>query len=461
MSLEQNGIEGRPSPLRRAVWRWHFYAGLFAAPVLLVLAITGALYLFQREIDHWWNRDIDHAAVGAAQHPLFHQEEMVLASFPGAVLRSVRLPDAPDRATKWLVTLPGGGDREIYLDQYAGKINGVRDPAWQPMTIARKLHGTLLAGDAGSYVVELVACWTLVMLLTGMYLWWPQRWQIGGVIAPRLTASGRRFWRDLHAVPSIFNALLVAFLILTGLPWSAFWGVQFSRIGEIVPLVAPSPNFSAHLSHTVTAVAGDGQAKVAHDHNHGTAQLPWVIQNTPSPTGNGAAASSIVAAEQHLELLGTAKWGSGTTIFYPRDPSGVFMVSYVPAKAEGQRTLYVNPGDGKILRNVGWSDYSAAGKVTEWGVLTHMGRQYGLANQIAGLLVCLGIVGGVTAGIVLWWRRRPSCTLGAPPHEAQERLPPMVFWGIAALAVLFPLVGASLILLWAARKARTVLLPAT
>ncbi len=88
-------------------------------------------------------------------------------------------------------TCRGGGDREIFLDQYAARINGVRDPAWQPMTIARKLHGTLLAGDAGSYVVELVACWTLVMLLTGIYLWWPQRWQIGGVVAPRLKASGQ------------------------------------------------------------------------------------------------------------------------------------------------------------------------------------------------------------------------------------------------------------------------------
>jgi uncharacterized iron-regulated membrane protein len=90
-----------------------------------------------------------------------------------------------------------------------------------------------------------------------------------------------------------------------------------------------------------------------------------------------------------------------------------------------------------------------------------MGRQYGLTNQIAGLLVCLGIVGSVVTGIVMWWRRRPKGALGEPPLEIDERLPPVIWWGIGVIAVLFPLVGASLLLLWAARKAWTILLPAT
>lgn len=30
----------------RAVWRWHFVAGIITAPFLIVLAVTGAIYLF-------------------------------------------------------------------------------------------------------------------------------------------------------------------------------------------------------------------------------------------------------------------------------------------------------------------------------------------------------------------------------------------------------------------------------
>jgi uncharacterized iron-regulated membrane protein len=38
--------------LYRAVWRWHFYAGLLCLPFMISLAITGSLYLFQNEINH-------------------------------------------------------------------------------------------------------------------------------------------------------------------------------------------------------------------------------------------------------------------------------------------------------------------------------------------------------------------------------------------------------------------------
>jgi hypothetical protein len=37
--------------LYRAVWRWHFYAGLLVIPFLMALAITGCIYLFDDEIN--------------------------------------------------------------------------------------------------------------------------------------------------------------------------------------------------------------------------------------------------------------------------------------------------------------------------------------------------------------------------------------------------------------------------
>jgi uncharacterized iron-regulated membrane protein len=35
----------------RAVWRWHFYAGVLVLPFLMLMALTGGLYLFKTEID--------------------------------------------------------------------------------------------------------------------------------------------------------------------------------------------------------------------------------------------------------------------------------------------------------------------------------------------------------------------------------------------------------------------------
>ena len=40
-----------------AIWRWHFYAGLFVLPFILILSVSGAIYLFKPQIDRWEERD--------------------------------------------------------------------------------------------------------------------------------------------------------------------------------------------------------------------------------------------------------------------------------------------------------------------------------------------------------------------------------------------------------------------
>ena len=33
------------------LWRWHFYAGLIIAPVLIIMSVTGGMYLLQPQIE--------------------------------------------------------------------------------------------------------------------------------------------------------------------------------------------------------------------------------------------------------------------------------------------------------------------------------------------------------------------------------------------------------------------------
>src|SRR5690606_41802064 len=51
----------------RAVWRWHFYAGVLVMPFLLLLTLTGGLYLFKDEIDHAVYRSMIEVPVSAQQ----------------------------------------------------------------------------------------------------------------------------------------------------------------------------------------------------------------------------------------------------------------------------------------------------------------------------------------------------------------------------------------------------------
>lgn len=441
----------------RAVWRWHFYAGLFVAPVLLLLAITGALYLFDREFENWWDADFAKVNVEEQRQPLVLQEAAAQSVDPAAKVKRVVLPLQADDTAKWLLQGLDGRKHEVHVNPYTLVITGIRNPEDAQMAVVRRLHGTLLGGDIGSHIVELVACWTLVMLVTGLWMWWPKHWRVIGVFVPRVSVGGRRMWRDLHAVPSAIISLFVIALVLTGLPWSAFWGVQLAKLGETMPFVAPTPNFAAHAPalHAEHKTKAAKPMPPAHDHmdhmqhmgrsnDPAAAKIPWVIQNSLQPKG-GALLVGIAKVEPHLAMLDRAKFGEGVRIFYPDGPGGTFMVNYIPDQAEGQRTIHVDPADGRVVDDIGWQQYSPGGRLIEWGTMLHMGRQYGLANQFANLAICLALIGAVISALVHYWKRRPAGQVGAPTVRADAALPTGLRATLIAMAIVFPLVGASML----------------
>jgi uncharacterized iron-regulated membrane protein len=55
----------------------------------------------------------------------------------------------------------------------------------RPMTVIFHLHGELLMGDRGSMIVELAASWAIVMIATGIFLWWPRgAARLAGILSP-------------------------------------------------------------------------------------------------------------------------------------------------------------------------------------------------------------------------------------------------------------------------------------
>ena len=84
--------------------------------------------------------------------------------------------------------------------------------------VIKKLHGELFIGDLGSWIVELAASWAVIMILTGLFLWWPRDAKgLAGILYPRLKQGKRIFWRDIHAVTGIYVSFFALFLLFTGL----------------------------------------------------------------------------------------------------------------------------------------------------------------------------------------------------------------------------------------------------
>ncbi|MBB5443961.1 MULTISPECIES: PepSY domain-containing protein [unclassified Paraburkholderia] len=469
----QNGTtaatSGPTHPGYRTLWRWHFYAGLFVMPFLLVLAITGTLYCFQPQIEPLLYRQqlvvAPQAVPRLADNALLAKARAAMP--PGSIATTAVITRDPQRSAEFVFRLADGSQQSIYLNPYSGDVLGTLSVEHRLMQMDRMLHRKLLLGKPGELLMELAACWTLVMIGTGVALWWPRgKTTARAVLLPRLALKGRPLWKSLHAVIGIWLALGALAFVLTGLPWTGSWGKQFKSFATATKLGAPPGAWGGlPLRSIVPGTPSDhpdhASATVAHATHADMDSMPGMVMDdlplplTPWAAGNSSVPSSAATdAAQPLSLghivalaasLGIA---DGYRIVLPNSAAGVYTLSWFPANPKDERTLYVDQYSGAILKDIRYGDYGAIAKAVSYGTSLHMGRYFGVANQILCAAISLGLGALAVTGFVMWWKRRPQRSLGAPSRE--RAAPPMRGWatGLALLGVVFPLMGATLVAVW-------------
>jgi uncharacterized iron-regulated membrane protein len=435
----------------RALWRWHFYAGLIVAPFLLILAVTGSIYLFNDEIDDALYPTQRFVAVHAAEVPPSRMIDAALKAHPGAATR-IDLPGAPNRSAVVFVTPDHGEPLRVAVDPGTGRVLGSTIYARTLVGFADEMHGSLTLGTVGDRIVELAACWALVLIVTGLYLWWPRgRGGFGGILYPRLGARGRLFWRDLHAVIGVWSVAFIAFLLLTGLPWAGIQGDLLNRGTAALGIGYPASNRTHNAPASVPMKTALGEA-------------PWTMELAPMPTSTAASEHAghaghemIMAVRDDAAVAGIDRIATSVTrdhhvagayrLFLPSGATGVYTAYTYPDQPQGQRTLYFDRWTGGLIREVGYPDYGWAAKAIELGVQLHMGNYFGLANQLVMLATCLAIVLLVISGVVMWWKRRPAGRLAAPARVSPTRIKGAVAILIVA-GIVFPILGLSVIVIF-------------
>lgn len=440
----------------QTVWRWHFYAGLFVIPFMLILAVTGIIYLFKPQLDAAMYRNWMFVQPSAVMLSYTEQVQVAQQVYPDATISKFTPSVGGDRSAEVGLTTADERNLIVFINPYTGQVLGSQDEDNNLQAIARTIHGNLMMGTRGEYLVELAACWGLVLLISGLYLWIPRsRFSVFGTLIPRLWSKNKRiFWRDLHAVPGFYGILLVGFLILTGLPWSAFWGETFAQVWGRFPAqmwedVPQSTVLTGSLNQT-------GQV------------VPWAVEQLPMPQSNPAGHESH-SGHSHPETQTAPDQGSsgtavnldsvvalaqergappGFSVTFPEGETGVYTVSAFPNDPTQEITLHIDQYSGEVLADVRWSDYGLVPKAVELGVAVHMGKYFGLANQLLMLFAALVTILLSVTGAVMWWLRRPKGVglVGAPalpPYVQHWRVPLAT---VAILGIAFPLVGISLIL---------------
>ncbi|MDE2596057.1 MAG: PepSY domain-containing protein [Sphingomonadales bacterium] len=437
----------------RTIWRWHFYAGMFVVPMVFILSLTGAVYLFKPQVDRWEERAFHNLDTRGEVSP-GEQVKAALAVYPGARFHTYRLPQAPGDAVLIHLGLPGNGKamRDVFVSPQ-GKVVGALDPDRRIMKIAHDIHGQLLLGHRGSWLVELAASWAIVMIVSGLYLWWPRGRGMAGVVWPRLKLGSRAAWRDMHAVTGFWVSGLALVLLLTGLPWADVWGSAFKAVrGEMgwvkgeqdwtIGGRAPGASASAdeHAEHDHAAMMAGNEAMPGMDHPaampghamHGM-QSVSLAQIVATAKGEHLAFPVLVTppgAPGRFGAKGAANWS---------------------VRSDSQNrplrvTITYDPMTGREMSRKTFADGHPIDRVVGYGVAWHEGQLCGWINQAIGVVTALMLVTLSVTGFVMWRRRKPDDRLGAPPPPRASRLRPLVPV-IVLLAALLPMLAISLLAL--------------
>jgi uncharacterized iron-regulated membrane protein len=439
MSINEPGAVG--TALYRAIWRWHFYAGLIVAPFLIVLAVTGLIMVYGNSVETFLGKKY-YVASGGERLSIANQAQAAQAAIPGGTVGMFVSPSSDDRSSVFVVNAEDLA-HVVSVDPHDGKILGtiVKDDTW--FYWANNIHGTLLIGDIGDRIQEIAAGLGIVLVLTGLYLWWPRNGRgLAQALAPDLAARGRLLWRSLHMTAGFYIAVILLLFLVSGLSWTGIWGEKVFQAWSTFPAEKWD---NVPLSDSEHA-----------DMNHGAAkEVPWALEQTPMPaSGSDAGATGIpegtpVTIDTVAAFAKSIGFDEQFRINLPADQEGVYTISADSMDGDtndptSDRTVHLDQYTGKILADVKFADYGLAGKAMAVGVALHQSN-LGWWNIALNSLFCLAVIFMCVSGVVMWWKRRPAGRIGVPLYPKDYRIPRTILGIAVAVSALFPLTGIGIV----------------
>ncbi|THA38716.1 PepSY domain-containing protein [Streptomyces sp. A1547] len=441
---------GTWAALRPLLLRMHFYAGILIAPLIFLAAATGLLYAASWQAEKIiYSDELTVTEVRDSTVPLSAQVTAARATVPeGKVVGVWPAPDA-EATTRVIMQVPGLGEgqtRTVFVDPYTAHVNGqliTEGDALPLRAWLSEFHSSLQLGEFGRNYSELAASWLWVVALGGLALWIGRRRSRKALLVlPDRAATGRRKTLSWHGAVGLWAVAGLVALSATGLTWSKYAGENIGQLQD--GLGGATPSVSAALAPGSGSGEGSGSGSGEHA-GHGTTdgtQTPRTPAAADIGIDKAVAAARAAGVTEELRITLPAK-GNGYVIKEQDKQLPVHLDS-----------VAVDPADGRIMDELRFADYPVLAQLTRFGIDLHMGRTFGLANQIALAALAVAVMFLVFWGYRMWWLRRPTkdrtLSVGrAQPRGAWRKVPLTLLLPLAAVVAVVgwfvPLLGISLV----------------
>ena len=396
------------------IWKWHFIGGLLSLPVVLLLSTTGIIYLFKDAYEQGDKEKLTKVVVD--DYPLTYEKQLEIATKAwGKPPQAMVLPMSENRATVFNIGR-FSRTKSLYVDPYRGTVIGKQEVNKTDMHKVRKLHGELLLGGFGTKIVELVACWMFVLLLTGIYLFVPRDKGWKGLFYINRKGTKREQYRNLHGVLGFWFSIILVLMLAGGLPWTDVFGSGFKQVQK------------------ATGTGFPGQWK-----GRG-------IVSVPKPKmGNRVSLDEMVKEAKRLDLKGIV------TIELPKSERGIYSISNRTSDLGQMRKNHYDQYTGQLIYGGTWGDIGILMRARLWVMAFHQG-QFGYWNWLLVLVTTIALLGMSITAILSYLARRKKGTWSIPQVSDKVVLDKVLVFIIIGLGMLLPLFGASVILIWTVEK---------
>jgi len=202
--------------LRRAVFQVHLWSGIGIGLYVFIVSLTGSIVVYRNELYAAAERA---PIVLSPSGPRLTDAELTAVAsraYPGYTVTGIR--DSGNAGQPVRITFRGdSGVQNRLFDPYTGEdLGDPTSPSYRFVTWLLSLHDDLLGGETGRSVNGAGALLVIVLVFTGIVVWWPgiQSWRRSLMV--RRHVGWRRFTWDLHSMVAFWTLGIILMFAISG-----------------------------------------------------------------------------------------------------------------------------------------------------------------------------------------------------------------------------------------------------
>ncbi len=381
----------------KAFFLWiHKWLGLISGIVVFILGITGCIYVFHDDLKVLVYPGKYYLSPVKDQKPLPLSQLISIAGneLPsGEKISRVDLYPAPGRT--WIFRAAKTDEnafghwnyqvynKRVFVNPYSGKVQAVEDSRTEFFQVVLQMHMNLLLGKkAGHVVVGYSTVIFLVLLITGLVLWWPKKWSKRTMKQSFKLDFGLKWKRlnyDLHNILGFYSLLFALLIGITGLVFSF-------------------PEFKTFYTDTLNRIGSRESAKIKT-----TEQFETVPFRTTQTLDNAL----FYALENYPE--------ADMMSIRLRDSDEEFhdiQIRLEKGRSGAHRWYYFNQKDGQISKVKSSEGLRPGDKLAALNYDIHVGSIGGWPTKILAFMVSLISASLPVTGFLVWWYKHKKTPAG-------------------------------------------------